>query len=73
MTYKEIDKKVKDFGKEMPISATNEDEEDVIIEGGREPENNNLRFYQLTTVQKNGWLRINVYWEDGTTEEWFDR
>lgn len=73
MTYKEIDKKVKDFGKGMPISATNEDGEDVIIEGGREPKNNNLRFYQLTTVQKNGWLRINVYWEDGTIEEWFDR
>ena len=73
MTYKEIDKMVKEFGKEMPINATNEDGEDVIIEGGREPENDNLRFYQLTTVQKNDWLRINVYWEDGTVEEWFDR
>ena len=25
------------------------------------------------TFQRNGWLRTNIYWKDGTTEELYDK
>ena len=29
-------------------------------------------FVRVRTFQKNYWIRCNVYWDDGTTEEYFD-
>ena len=28
---------------------------------------------EVRTHQKNGWIRTNVYWDDGTSEELFDK
>jgi len=48
----------------------NEDGEPVIIEGGR---TDGERWFKLTTSQSNGWLRINYIWENGLSEELFEK
>jgi hypothetical protein len=64
MTYKEIKKQTE--GKTFPIAGENEDGEAVVVEVG---ERDGERFFKATTAQHNGWCRLNIYWEDGTTEE----
>lgn len=56
--------------KQLPIMGTNEDNEVVIIESGASI---GEKFFRVTTVQKNDWLRINTYWENGTTEETYKK
>ena len=64
MNYSEIKELV---GEQMlPLSATADSGEDVIIEGGD-------NCYRLTTLQNNGWLRINEFYEDGTITETYER
>lgn len=70
MPYKEIKKQVKKFGGELPLTARNNNDENVIIEEGRE---DGVHYYKLTTAQNNDWLRINHYYEDGTVTETFDK
>lgn len=65
MTYKELKKLTE--SKTLPLNGTNEDGEDVIIEAGKSQEGE--RYFRTITAQRNAWLRINMYWEDGTTEE----
>ena len=57
---------------DLPMVATNEDGESVIVEVYGTDENGNI-IWQLTTSQKNGWLRIDVYYKDGTVEELYKR
>ena len=64
MTYNEIKKMVE--GKALPIMGENQDGEPVIIEEGRSEAGH---FYRLTTAQHNNWCRINVHYEDGSTDE----
>lgn len=64
MTYKELRRLC--FGKHLPIVATNEDGENIIIERGK-------GFYRLTAAQHNGWARINTVYEDGTSEETYSK
>ena len=68
MSYKELKKLVN--GRTCPLSAENECGEYVIIEEGS---NEGVHFYQTTTAQNNDWLRINIYYADGCTEELYDR
>ncbi len=69
--YEEIKQKVEEFGKSCPLSGTDGDGNPVIIsEGGNEESGH---FYEVQTAQDNGWLRINTYYENGDTEETFDR
>ena len=65
MNYKMLDKQLKN--RTLPISATNQDGENVIVECGTNEEMG--RFYRLTVAQHNGWCRINTYYEDGSYEE----
>ena len=44
----------------------NEDGEDVIVSIDEESA-------CVRTLQKNGWMRINIYYPDGTSEELFER
>ena len=53
-------------GMELPVSGENSNCETVIIEG-------NKAVIITTTVQKNGWCRINEYYPDGTTTETYER
>jgi len=57
-------------GRTLPLSATNADGENVIIEEGREE---GVHYYRLETIQKNNWSRINHYYEDGTSTETYEK
>lgn len=70
MTYKEIKNKVNEFDELLPITAVNENNENIVIEEGKEE---SLHFYVITTAQNNGYLRINHYYEDGTVTETFGK
>ena len=56
------------LGDDVILAGVNENGEDVILEKvfGSEA-------VQVTTIQKNGRLRKNVYHIDGTTEELYER
>ena len=47
------------------LSASNSDGEDQQI-------SINSDNITVSTLQKNGWICVNVYWRDGTREETFD-
>lgn len=64
MEYKEIKAKTK--GVDLPATTVNEDGENVIINCVDD-------CYRVTTLQKNGWYRTNIYHPDGTIEELYDR
>ena len=74
MTYREIQTLCN--GKSLPIAATNQDGENVIIEQGSERwryqgESWDRHFYKLITAQRNGWTRINMYFDDGVSDEFY--
>lgn len=76
MTYQEI--KTLCNGKSLPIAAQNEDGENVIIEQGIETlsyqnESWKRHFFRLFTAQHNGWTRINMLFEDGQSDEFYQR
>lgn len=54
----------------FPCTGTDKDGNEVIIEAGSD---DNGRFYRLTTVQTNDWLRINTYYQDGTITETYKK
>lgn len=64
MTYNEIMALVNN--RRLPMDATNDNGEFVIIEAGS---NDGDRYFRLTTAQHNGWTRINYIYESGTREE----
>lgn len=68
LDYSEIKKLTE--GREFPITAKNEDGENVIIEIGYV---DGEMLFAVTTAQTNGWLRINTYWADGTIEETYKK
>lgn len=58
-------------GKNLPLTAVNENGENMIIEGGKDTELG--MFFRVTVCQHNGWNRINIYYEDGTFEEEYSK
>ena len=68
MTFRELTELTKDHT--LPIDATNENGEFVIIEAGSQDSN---RYFRLTTAQNNGWCRINYFYEDGSYEELYEK
>ena len=50
---------------EFPFSGNNENLEETMISVAKER-------IDVTTYQHNGWIRRNVYWRDGTSEELFE-
>ena len=62
--FEQLKSKLK--GTELPIMAVNNSGETVIIEGNKD-------VLITTTVQRNGWLRINEYYPDGTATETYER
>ena len=48
------------------FTTKNEKDEDVIIE----ITNNYLK---TSTIQNNGWMRINIYYKDKTVEEYYEK
>ena len=47
-------------------TTKNENNEDIIIEITND-------YLKTSTSQNNGWLRINIYHKDRTTEEYYDK
>ena len=62
----EYEKLFKKFGLVNQQVGENEKGEWVIVTINKE-------FAMVTTSQKNGWLRHNVYWKDGTEEESYNK
>ena len=61
---------IKEFNcEDFPVAGVNEDGEHAIIEhyNGDDP------YFKITTLQHNGWTRINYYYEDGSREELYER
>lgn len=54
----------------FPLSGTNADGDNIIIEEGS---SDNIHYYRVETYQKNDWVRINYYYENGEIEETFDK
>lgn len=71
MGYEEIENMVDKYDlSDFPIVGTNENSENIIIYIGK---NENGKYFEVHTFQKNNWIRVNRYYNDGTTEEWFDK
>lgn len=68
MDYKKLEILTK--GRSLPISAENEDKERILIE---KCSNGDLNYYQLHTFQKNDWIRVNRYYEDGSYDETYEK
>ena len=68
MNYQKLEEITK--GKTLPLTAENEDKERVIIE---KLHNGDMEYYQLSTFQGNGWVRINRYYEDGSIDETYEK
>lgn len=58
-------------GKNLPLTAVNENGENMIIESGKDTELG--IFFRVIVFQHNGWNRINIYYEDGTFEEEYSK
>lgn len=56
--------------KEFPVFGKNEHNENIIIDKGIR---SGKRLYMITTSQNNGWIRLNTFFEDGSTEETYGR
>lgn len=54
----------------FPLSGKNADGENIIIEEGS---CDNVHYYRVDTYQKNDWVRINYYYENGEIEEMFEK
>ena len=55
---------------DLPLAAETEDGEDVIVEAEHDEDG---LVWKISTLQKNGWMRINYYYKDGTIEETYSR
>ena len=67
MNIKDLLKDWKDGNlKEDRYATTDEDKNNVIIEVTDD-------YLKLITCQKNGWLRINHYYSDGTVDETYEK
>lgn len=51
--------------KVFPIMVVNENGEAVLIDKGE-------NYFKTRTAQNNNRVRVNVYWQDSTTEEFFE-
>lgn len=54
----------------FPLTGETDAEESVFVSDGY---NDGMHYFETETVQNNGWLRVNVWYEDGSSEEWYER
>ena len=69
MTYIEIDRMCR--WKHLPLCARNDSGENVIIAKGSESGRGN--FFHLKTSQSNGWIRNNIIFADGSSDEFYTK
>ena len=58
-------------GKEMPVTYENSKGENAIITKGISEDG--TKFFTVKTMQKNDWIAVNTYYEDGTIEETYEK
>ncbi|MBR3740974.1 MAG: hypothetical protein IKN04_11070 [Clostridia bacterium] len=68
MDYKTIEKQT--AGKTFPVMGSNENDELVVIVPGKDEAGN---FFKVNTCQSNGWIRTNLFYENGDTCESYHR
>lgn len=74
MTYDSIKKRTqryKDDGHTLPAVSENWDGEKTILTEGISEDGNH--FFRIRTMQHNGWIAVNTYYEDGSTEETYEK
>ena len=64
--YQELMKECKEF----PLCGKDDSGNNIIVTHG---ENDNGQYVKVQTAQKNGWIRVNYYYENGDSEELFDK
>lgn len=57
---------------DLPLTAEMEDSKEFVIVDAYHDENGDL-VWRTTTAQDNGWLRTNIYYKDGATEELYEK
>ncbi len=67
ISYKQFERDLKN--KELPLTGKINGDLSIVSKGRDEAGN----FYQTRTVQKNGWIRVNTYYEEGTVTETFEK
>lgn len=71
MTYEHIENMMGKLG-EIPLMGK-DDEGNVTITEINGYDEDGFPTYKVSTSQANGWLRVNVYWKDGTVEEYYEK
>ena len=71
MTYEYIENMMGSLG-EIP-TMSKDDEGNVVITEINGYDKDGFPTYKVSTSQPNGWLRVNVYWKDGTVEEYYEK
>lgn len=54
----------------LPLMGKNQDGEDVILSFHKTADG---KYFKTETIQNNNWIKISIYWEDGTYEEMYDK
>ena len=57
---------------DLPLLGKNEDGASVILSAITDISDGSTAF-KLETAQENGWMRINIFYKDGTVEELYER
>lgn len=71
MWYEEIENIVDKYDlSDFPLCGANEEGDSIIIYIRKDEKG---KCFEIHTFQKNNWIRVNRYYNDGTTEEWFDK
>lgn len=72
MTFEILEEITKGYADESyPLGGKNFYGENIIIYKGKRVDG--VRFFRVKTAQHNGWIRIKWYYEDGTTEETYEK
>ena len=74
MTYEDILELIEDTGftvDDLPLTSVNDDGENIVVD--REDTEDGQIVLKLSTAQSNGWMRVNYFWPDGTTEEMYEK
>lgn len=72
--YDVFEKWLEENGKtleDLPLSAVDEDGNDVIVNAYTTKEEGIV--WRISTIQKNNWIRVDIYYSDGTVEEFYER
>lgn len=68
--YEEVRQKIKEKHLQLPLIGEHKNGEVFFLNIGHDE---NGLYYYMRTSQHNGWERINVFYKDGTSEEFYEK